>query len=136
MGKKIILGVLMILLSLIAVSCQGNDGEEAKTDDLEFKVITSEEAKKMMDTKEDILILDVRTEEEYKEGHLKGAVLIPVTELAERATAELADKNQTILVYCRSGNRSRQASELLVDLGYTNIFDMGGLNAWNYEVEK
>ena len=97
--------------------------------------ITQEEAKKLMDTEKDYIILDVRTQEEFDEKHIPGAVLIPHTEIAERAEAELTDKDQLILVYCRSGNRSKQASEVLKELGYTYIREFGGINDWPYETE-
>ena len=97
--------------------------------------ISPEEAKVLMDTQEDYVILDVRTQEEFDTGHIPGAVLIPNTEIADRAEQELPDKDQLLLVYCRSGNRSKQASQILVELGYTNIREFGGINDWPYEIE-
>ena len=97
--------------------------------------ITAEEAKKIMDSEEGYVILDVRTREEYDQGHIPGAVLIPNTEIAARAEDELTDKSQLILVYCRSGRRSKLAAEELVALGYTNIREFGGIIDWPYEVE-
>ena len=97
--------------------------------------ITAEEAKQIMDTEEGYIILDVRTQEEYDQGHIPGAVLIPNTEIETRAEDELPDKDQLILVYCRSGNRSKKAAEILVELGYTNIKEFGGIINWPYEVE-
>lgn len=97
--------------------------------------ITAEEAKKLMDTEQDYVILDVRTRQEYESGHIPGAILIPNEEIAERAENELTDKDQLILVYCRSGNRSKQASEVLEKLGYTRIREFGGINDWPYETE-
>lgn len=97
--------------------------------------ITAAEAKEIMDTGEGYIILDVRTREEYDQGHIPGAVLIPNTEIKERAEEELTDKDQLILVYCRSGRRSKQAAEILVELGYTNIREFGGIIDWPYEVE-
>ena len=96
--------------------------------------IDAEQAKTLMDTETDYIILDVRTEEEYNEGHIPNAILIPNTEIRERAELELTDQDQLILVYCRSGNRSRQAANKLVDLGYTNIYDFGGIIDWPYEI--
>ena len=95
--------------------------------------ITAEEAKKMMDTQENYIILDVRRQDEYDEKHIPGAILIPNEVIRERAEAELTDKDQLILVYCRSGNRSKQASEVLKELGYTYIREFGGINGWPYE---
>lgn len=97
--------------------------------------ITAEEAKQIMDSQEGYIILDVRTQEEFDEGHIPGAVLIPNTEIEERAEENLPDKDQLILVYCRSGRRSKMAAEILVELGYTNIKEFGGIIDWPYEVE-
>ena len=88
-----------------------------------------------MGSEEDYVILNVHTQEEYDQGHIPGAVLIPNTEIEARAEEELPDKGQLILVYCRSGNRSKKAAEILVELGYTNIKEFGGIIDWPYEVE-
>ena len=98
--------------------------------------ITAEEAKQIMDTEEGYVILDVRTQEEYDQGHIPGAIVIPHEEIAEKAEDVLTDKNQLILVYCRSGRRSKIAAEALVELGYTNIKEFGGIIDWPYKVEK
>ena len=100
-----------------------------------YEQITQEKAKQIMDTTNGYILLDTRTQEEYDQSHIPGALLIPHTEIAERAAAELPDKDQVILVYCRSGNRSKQASEILAELGYTNVKEFGGINTWPYEVE-
>ena len=100
-----------------------------------YEQITQEEAKQIMDTGNGYILLDTRTREEYDQSHIPGALLIPHTEIAERAEEELPDKDQVILVYCRSGNRSKQASEVLAELGYTNVKEFGGINSWPYEVE-
>ena len=96
--------------------------------------ITAEEAKQIMDTEEDYIILDVRTKEEYDQGHIPGAIVISHEEIEEKAEDVLTDKDQLILVYCRSGRRSKIAAEALVDLGYTNIKEFGGIIDWPYEV--
>lgn len=88
-----------------------------------------------MDTEDDYVILDARTQAEYDEGHIPGAILIPHDTVATAAESALPDKGQLILAYCRSGNRSKQASQTLVDLGYTNVVEFGGINSWPYEVE-
>lgn len=95
--------------------------------------ISAEEAKEIMDSESDYIILDVRTVEEYTEKHIPGAVLIPDYEIREKAEKILTDKNQLLLVYCRSGRRSKNAAEDLVDLGYTNIMEFGGIIDWPYE---
>ncbi|MEG0541046.1 MAG: rhodanese-like domain-containing protein [Angelakisella sp.] len=97
-------------------------------------MITAEEAKKMMDGESDYIILDVRTKEEFDEGHINNAVLIPDSEIKQRAEAELPQKDQLILVYCRSGRRSAAAAEELVSMGYTNVKDFGGISDWPYDI--
>ena len=89
-----------------------------------------------MDTEEGYVIIDARTQEEFDEGHIENAILIPEYEISERAEKELPDKNQLILVYCRSGRRSKIASQTLVDLGYTNVKEFGGIIDWKYETVK
>ena len=98
--------------------------------------ITSEEAKEIMDSQEGYIILDVRAQEEYEEGHIPGAIVIPHTEIEVRAEEELPDKGLLILIYCRSGRRSKIAAETLAELGYTNIREFGGILDWPYETEK
>ena len=98
--------------------------------------ITMEEAKHIMDTEEGYIILDVRTQEEYAEGHIPNAVLLPLDDVEAKAHVVLPDKDQWVLVYCRSGRRSKLAAEMLVELGYTNIKEFGGIIDWPYEVEK
>ena len=99
-----------------------------------YEQITAEDAKKFMDTESDYSIVDARTEEEFAEGHIPGSILIPEYEIADRAQSELPDKDQLILVYCRSGRRSKIASQALSDLGYTNVKEFGGIIDWPYDV--
>jgi rhodanese-related sulfurtransferase len=89
-----------------------------------------------MESEENYIIIDARTQEEYDAGHIPGAILIPEYEIATRAESELPNKNQLILVYCRSGRRSKIASEELVKLGYTNVKEFGGIIDWKYEIVK
>ncbi len=98
--------------------------------------ITAKEAKEIMDSETGYIILDVRTQEEFDEGHIPGAVLIPDYEIEEKAQDVIPDKDALILVYCRSGRRSKLAAEKLVALGYTNIKEFGGIIDWEYEIEK
>jgi len=101
-----------------------------------YQQITQEEAKEMMDTQE-VVILDVREQHEYDSGHIPGAVLLPVGTITDDTAAAVIDELDTVvLVYCRSGNRSKTASQALLDLGYTNIYEFGGINDWPYEVES
>lgn len=95
--------------------------------------ITPNQAYELMQSQNNCTVLDVRTPEEFSQGHIPGAILIPDYELAKRAEKELPDKNALILVYCRSGNRSRQATNTLLKLGYTNVKDFGGIIDWPFE---
>ena len=101
-----------------------------------YEQITPQEAKKIMDSGEEHIILDTREQDEFDEGHIPGAILIPYTEIEERSEEMLPDKDAQILVYCRSGRRSKIASESLSKLGYTNVKEFGGIIDWPYEVEK
>ena len=96
--------------------------------------ITAEEAKSIMDTEEGYIILDVREQEDYDAGHIPGANLIPYTQIGDQANEMLPDKEQLILVYCRSGRRSKIAAEALMELGYTNIKEFGGIIDWPYDI--
>lgn len=100
-----------------------------------YRQITVNEAKELMDTKENYIILDVRTKEEYNDGHIVGAICIPNEEIGEEDILELPDKEQMILLYCRSGNRSKQAADKLVKLGYSNVIEFGGIIDWKYDLE-
>ena len=101
-----------------------------------YQQITAEEAKKIMDSGEEHIILDTREQDEFDEGHIKGSILIPYTEIENKAEEMLPDKDAQILVYCRSGRRSKIASEALSKLGYTNVKEFGGIIDWPYEVVK
>ena len=127
--EKWIIGMLVMLLFAGCSQAKGNPQEAS------FVNITAEKAKQLMDTEENYIILDVRTQEEYDQGHIPGAILIPDNRIDADAEKVLTDKNQLILVYCRSGRRSKLAAEHLVQLGYTNIKEFGGILDWPYEVE-
>ena len=101
-----------------------------------YAQISGAEAKALMDSESGYIIIDARTQEEYDEGHIPSAILIPEYEIADRAEKELPDKDQLILVYCRSGRRSKIAAEELVKLGYTNVKEFGGIIDWEYEIVK
>lgn len=104
--------------------------------DADYRQISQEEAKEMMDT-QDVVVLDVREQSEYDEGHIPGAVLLPVGSIdGETAAAVIPEKDSTVLVYCRSGNRSKTAAAALAELGYTGIYEFGGINTWPYETES
>ena len=125
--------LVFLLLAVMLLTACGQDKENDKG--AVYVNITAEEAKQIMDSEEGYIILDVRTQEEYDEGHIPGAIVISHEEIAEKAEGVLTDKNQLILVYCRSGRRSKLAAEALVELGYTNIKEFGGIIDWPYEVE-
>lgn len=101
----------------------------------EYRKISADEAKKIIDETDSVIILDVRTDEEYKEQHIPDAILIPDYEIMARAEAELPDKDALILTYCRSGRRSANAANELVSMGYINVYDIGGIVDWPYETE-
>lgn len=115
----------LLLLLLLLTGCGGNPDAQAS-----YQQISMEKAIELMNTQTGYLILDVRTQEEYDAAHIPGAICIPNESIGEEAPAQLPDKGQMILVYCRSGNRSKQAAEKLVKLGYTNILEFGGIIDW------
>ena len=125
-----------ILMILIPLSFFGLTACKGEGNILTYEQITAQQAKTIMDTKKDYIIIDARTKEEFNQGHIKGAILIPEYEIANRAQKELPDKDALILVYCRSGRRSKIASEELVKLGYTNVKEFGGIIDWPYDVVK
>ena len=125
--KRIIIAVSVALMLIpLLIGCNGGNSKNA------YEQITPAEAKALMDSEEGYIILDVRTPEEFAEGHIEGAILIPDYEIGEKAESILSDKEQLILVYCRSGRRSKNAANELATLGYTNIKEFGGINDWKY----
>lgn len=130
--KKFTSLLISALMLLLVVGCNGDSTDNT----LNYEMISGEQAKALMESESDYIIIDARTQSEYDEGHIPGAILIPEYEIAERAQEELPNKDQLILVYCRSGRRSKIAAEILVDLGYTNVKEFGGIIDWKYEIEK
>ena len=98
--------------------------------------LSAQEAWERMSSEDDVVVLDVRTPEEYAAGHIPGRMLIPDAELVEKAEEFLPDKDAEILVYCRSGRRSAASAELLAERGYLSVWDFGGILDWPYEIEK
>lgn len=147
---KKVLCIISILLCILLTAC-GNDSSigiiggadgptsiivSEKGEKAMYEQITAEEAKKIMDSGEEHIILDTREQDEFDEGHIPGAILIPYTEIENKAEEMLPDKDKLILVYCRSGRRSKIAAESLAKLGYTNVKEFGGIIDWPYEIEK
>ncbi len=140
MKKKLfalILPICLVLGGCGAASGGAADGSAASESEAaagSFAMVSQEEAQELMETEEGYIILDVRTQEEFAEGHIPGAVCVPNEEIGTDPVEELPDKDQLILVYCRSGNRSKQAAQKLAAQGYTNIVEFGGINTWPGEV--
>ena len=136
--KKLFL--MLLALGAVGLSACGiqsdSDDTASQPEKVTYISVSGKEAKQKMETEKDYIILDVRTQEEFDEGHIPGAVLIPDYEIQQRAEKELTDKNQLILVYCRSGRRSKLAAQALADMGYTNVTEFGGIIDWEYETEK
>ena len=128
-NKRFLIALLTFTLPFGCVGCL--DGGSATYDQ-----ISGAQAKALMDSESGYIIIDARTQEEYDQGHIPGAIMIPEYEIVDRAEKELPDKDQLILVYCRSGRRSKIAAEELVKLGYTNVKEFGGIIDWEYEIVK
>ena len=128
-NKRFLIALLTFTLPFGCAGC--SNGGSASYDQ-----ISGAEAKALMDSESGYIILDAREQDEYDEGHISGAILIPYGEIADRAEKELTDKDQLILVYCRSGRRSKIAAEELVKLGYTNVKEFGGIIDWKYDIVK
>ena len=122
---------LILIVVLLLTGCAVSTDK-----DVTYKQITMSEAKEMMASESDYIILDVRRPDEFAAGHIPNAINIPNESIGTDEISELPDKDQLILVYCRSGNRSKQASQNLVKLGYSNVVEFGGINDWKGEIEK
>lgn len=142
MAKKLTLLTILLALVISLTACAPKasapaaapTASSAEAIKAEYHQLTAAQAKARMDSGDEVIILDVRTPEEYAQGHIPGAVLLPVTSIGSDTAKLLPDKDAEILIYCRSGNRSRQATNMLVDMGYTAVYDFGGINSWPYEV--
>ena len=128
-GVKRIFSLILAML-LLLTGCGGTTVENT------YQQITQEEAKNMMDTQE-VIVLDVREQDEFDAGHIPGAVLLPVGTITKATAASvIQDFDSVVLVYCRSGNRSKTASKALVEFGYTGVYEFGGINTWPYDIEQ
>ena len=129
--KRILCYFLTVLFLSVGASCAALTVEEEEP---MYESITAAEAKQRMEAEENYIILDVRTEEEFAAGHIPGAILIPDYDIETVAPTRLPAKSQMLLIYCRSGRRSKLASETLAAMGYTNIYEFGGIIDWPYNV--
>ena len=134
-STKIYMLIFVILLLLLFGGC-GNTGPTVDGNGTEnsYTQISQEDAKKMMEADDGHVIVDVRRQDEFDEGHIPGAICIPNESIEDKRPTELPDLDQVILVYCRSGNRSKKASQKLFDMGYTHIYEFGGITDWTGEV--
>ena len=130
MNKVVIIFIIAAVLVLVITSGKLMAQKQG------YKQISQAQAKEIMDTRSDYILLDVRTEKEFAAGHIKGAILIPDYEIRLRAEKELPNKAKTILVYCRSGRRSKLAARDLAELGYSDVLEFGGIIDWKYGIEK
>lgn len=137
MIKKLLLCVAITAVAGTLAACGGGSKAEEPKAKASFEQISAEAAKEIMDKGSDYVIVDVRRQDEYDSGHIAGAILLPSETIREQAEEVLTDKDRIILVYCRSGNRSKQSAQILADLGYTKVKEFGGIINWPYDnIEK
>lgn len=129
---KIISAAVLPLL-FFALILMGGCSQDSPSDETSYRKISSKDALDLMNQNDSVILVDVRTVEEFAEGHIEGAILIPDFEIEKSADELLKDKSATIILYCRSGNRSASAANKLVQMGYTSVFDLGGIIDWEYE---
>ena len=137
--RKILLITFIVMMIFTGCTAEKEVQEtdiSSTAEELGYEQISQEETQRIMDTEDNIIILDVRTQQEFDEGHIPNAICIPNETITDDDIAQLPDKQQTILVYCRSGRRSKEASKKLSLLGYTNIKEFGGIIDWIGEVVK
>ena len=137
--KVALLGISLLLIAAALTACGGTPATEDSAGqtagaEAEYHTISAKDAKEMLDSGAAVTVLDVREQYEYDSGHIPGAVLLPSGSVKEKAAETLPDKDATIFVYCRSGSRSGAASRTLVSLGYTQVYDLGGISSWPYDV--
>jgi len=141
--RNIGIAIAVIAVGLVGVltwrASVNNDGDYNGDQDIPVAEVASvrridaDEGRRMINDDQSVILLDVRNWDEYAARHIGGAVLMPADEVAERADEELPNKDAVIIVYCATGNRSAYIAEMLVEMGYTNVFDMGGINAWPFD---
>ena len=133
--KKVYMGILVLLAVISMVGCGKTESEEQKVEQ-KYQSVSMGELEELLNTEENSILVDVRTEEEFAQGHIPGAICIPNETIGDNAISELPDEEQTVFVYCRSGNRSKQAAAKLAALGYSNIVESGGILDWDGELEE
>ncbi len=142
-----ILVCITILSSLFLTACSSNEADKSRpiipnaqvsptVSTSSYATISPKDARDLMAKDKSVILVDVRTLEEYNEGHIPNSILIPNEVISTEASKKLTDKNQTIIVYCRSGRRSALAANELISQGYTNVLDLGGIQDWPYEIVK
>lgn len=149
MKKHLIIVIVAIMIVLAGCSCSKETADTSNsnnttnanensnsmtTQNATYKQISQEEAKEMMRNNDNLVIVDVRRQDEYDSGHIAGAILIPNESIGTNRPEQLKDLNQVILVYCRTGNRSKQAAQKLADMGYTNVYEFGGITTWDGDI--
>lgn len=149
MKKYLIIVMAAVMLVLAGCSCSKETADTSNsnnttnanensnsmtTQNATYKQISQEEAKEMMRNNDNLVIVDVRRQDEYDSGHIAGAILIPNESIGTNRPEQLKDLNQVILVYCRTGNRSKQAAQKLADMGYTNVYEFGGITTWDGDI--
>ena len=128
--RRILMIAFLGMVSIFLIGCGGNMVEA------EYRHVSSDEAQRLMETESGYIILDVRTMKEYSEGHIPGAICIPNETIGKEPPTELTDMEQMILVYCRSGRRSKEAAQKLADMGYKNVIEFGGIIDWHGRIEN
>ena len=135
--KKLILFIcLSLAFALSLTGCELNPVEVETDDENDFRIISQEEAMEMLSRDDGHIVIDVRTRDEFNEGHIPGAICIPNEDIGDERPAELPELEQIILVYCRSGNRSKKAAKKLCDMGYKNVYEFGGIITWEGDTVK
>ena len=139
---KNLIAIIVILVILVAIGIfwknrnSSTEDNKVSVKEANIQYVSMNDIEKIMNENENYIILDVRTIEEYNDGHIPGAICIPNETIDENVVSKLPDKEQLILIYCRSGNRSKQATKKLKDLGYLNLIEFGGIIDWPGEIEK
>ena len=130
--------ILLLLLLLVCISACANNGKNTSGSGAQktYTQISQDAAKEMIAKDGSLIIVDVRTRSEYEAGHIPGAILVPNETITDRKPELLPDVDQTILVYCRSGNRSKQAAQKLANMGYNKVYEFGGINTWKGRIVK